>query len=1030
MARTISGLLTNGQTLSPGDLPLTVALDGAVRALDVSAGVLSVYSGAINDLGTLVSYTLDGVDLVAGGIYANGNGADTAAFTGGQRNGLVAAGAATVYNYGTVAAETGIGVSLASGGQVWNGNATDAGAIISAALDGVRLDGGLVANAGTIASHTADGVIGADFVSNGSDADTVALIDGVVGVAVAAGGQVQNFGTVLGAGTAVSLVNGGSVANGSPATLHAVIAGGAGILAAGSGPVTVANYATIAAVGTAVTLGQGLVFNGDDGDSTASIVAGAVGVAQLPGAGGGLVVDNAGTILAKVGVQLVQGTVSNGSVADPGALIAGSGIGAAFTGAGGLLVNAGTITGGATGVLLSADTAVRNGDEFTRAATIAGGQIGVVALNQPASNIVNGATIDGTTGVWLDVGGSLRNGSATDVGAVISGSGDGVAAASGAVSITNFGTILGQTAIDLAPATRYSGVADAATADGAVYNYGTLASTVANGTAVTLGAGNDQLFLSPGSIIIGKVVGGAGGNLLALTADGGGVGVISGIGSQYVGFQTYAVDPGADWLFNGANLFAFGSTLHNAGTMALGYAATIDIEGALVGSGRFDFGPGGGSTLMLALAASGGAGAVFAPAVSHLAVGDSVVFEGLAGALGSAVVPKVVVGAGGTAIEDQFGHVLVTLSSLTEASAGETLVASYSASGGSITLGAVGAAVFAPVPTQAVVTPPTAPPLPAPVVAPVVVVPAPPAPLPLPPLGQTLPPGLIDSVPPSAISVLASLSGGTTANTFYNASITNVVAGSTVLAGPGNDTVTLGGGDYGVTLGGYNDVVTAGVGRHGVAGSLGGATIRLGDGYDSVSAGGYNNMIAVGANAGGAGFTLIDAGMGNATVLVGNGNSEVVAGGYGDRVSVGGGVNYIFGSPAASGSTISGNATVTLGDTPGITSHDWVFLNGYGNVVNLSAGVNHVTSGQGNDVFNVNAFGGELDLSRFNTPPWSGDVINLHDFGGGASLAGVRTVSGWDTVFTFTNAHSQVAAVVIKGDSGVSAAALASHLAF
>ena len=266
----------------------------------------------------------------------------------------------------------------------------------------------------------------------------------------------------------------------------------------------------------------------------------------------------------------------------------------------------------------------------------------------------------------------------------------------------------------------------------------------------------------------------------------------------------------------------------------------------------------------------------------------------------------------------------------------------------------------------------------------------------------------------------------------YNTNTSGASAGSTIIAGAGNNTVSVGAGDFAVTYAGYNNSFTSnGNGNHLITGSLGNAIITVnGAGYQTITAGGYNNVITVGGNAGGSGFTIINAGEGNETVTAGSGNNAIYAGGYGDRITVAGGTNLIFGTPAAGSSTIGGNATVNLGDTAGTASFDWVFLAGYGNTVNLSAGVNTIAARLGNDTFHVNAHGGTLDLTGFNYT----DHLVLSDFIGGAAYtiscathATDSSLAANDTRYVVTNASSQQATLILHNVGAQNASYLTSH---
>src|SRR6185503_13151909 len=87
-----------------------------------------------------------------------------------------------------------------------------------------------------------------------------------------------------------------------------------------------------------------------------------------------------------------------------------------------------------------------------------------------------------------------------------------------------------------------------------------------------------------GSRLIGMAEG-AGGTL-NLAGDGG-VGTLTGLGSQFTGFAQYAVLAGANWTLTGTNTIALGAALTDSGTlvtqgMLQGFQLSIDGLGALL----------------------------------------------------------------------------------------------------------------------------------------------------------------------------------------------------------------------------------------------------------------------------------------------------------------------------------------------------------------------------------------------------------------------------------------------------------------
>ncbi len=239
-------------------------------------------------------------------------------------------------------------------------------------------------------------------MTNGSAADTAALIEGASGVFVAhASATIANFGTIQGTGAGgagVYLAGGGKVTNGSAGDTTALIEGGPNGIAANYFAATIANFGAISGGTNGVRLQEGgAVTNGSAANTTASITGFFTGVLAD---GAPATVANFGTIQGAVGygVSLATGgTVTNGSTADHGALVEGF-------------------------------------------------HSGVNARALPAK-VVNFGTIEATanfsTGVYLYSGGSVTNGSATDTAALITGFRGVYGGGAGTLTVTNFGAIAG-----------------------------------------------------------------------------------------------------------------------------------------------------------------------------------------------------------------------------------------------------------------------------------------------------------------------------------------------------------------------------------------------------------------------------------------------------------------------------------------------------------------------------------------------------------------------------------------------------------
>ncbi|HXV00987.1 MAG TPA: hypothetical protein VG166_10860 [Caulobacteraceae bacterium] len=532
---------------------VTNAAGGAITGY--SGVVMAAGSGVVDNQGLIAATGKYGVYLAGGGLVTNGGAGNTAATIRGVIA-IEADHAATLHNYGTLtgAGTQSAAGYFKAGGLAINGSATDTSATMSGHAIAFLFNNaaGTLANYGSIIA-TGTAAIGVEFgdgglVTNGSEADTTAVIEAtaaaiIVGVQA---GTVRNFGTLIsgygaGAGvTGVYLTAGGTVTNGSAADTSALIdTVGMGVGISGvSGALT--NYGTIETTGTAgiaALMAGGSVTNGSKLDTTALIQGSAFGVA-VGGAPG--TVTNFGTVLGgysadglEFGVYMIAGgIITSGSASDNTARIGGF-VGVYIKNAVGTVTNFGTVGGAnsAAGVGLQKGGLIVNGSASDTIALIQG-YIGVVG-EAAAITVHNFGSIEAGGGpgvltlqegaVALMAGGLVTNGSSTDTTALLTGV-FGVTAQTIAATVNNFGSIVGElvgvytsaggkitngSASDTAASIvgPNAGV-DVATTAGTVINFGTIRGglvgydgvAMVNGGVLTNGSATDHAALISGFI--------------------------------------------------------------------------------------------------------------------------------------------------------------------------------------------------------------------------------------------------------------------------------------------------------------------------------------------------------------------------------------------------------------------------------------------------------------------------------------------------------------------------------------------------
>jgi T5SS/PEP-CTERM-associated repeat protein len=528
-------------------------------------------------------------------------------------------------------------------------NGTIVAGLFTGAIFGVASDGGdTVINNGTITGGPVYAInLSSGSIQNGWNGQQSALISGALGgVALLDSGLVQNGGTIATTGTtsATVFLGSGTVDNGQLGDTLATISGGFnGVEIAGAG--TVNNDGTITNMfSDAVYLGAGLVTNGQIGDNTAWIDAGAGGNGVSINQGVGTVV-NYGTITggSASGAYLgLGGTVTNGSVLDPTALISGALTGVLLTGVG-ALINYGTVSATDSASPFVAGASLVAGSMILNsgiAATIVGDDWGA-STHDGSALVINGGTIEATSasglGLDLNAGGTVINGTGPGSEATISGAYDGVRISAGAAgagaSVVNDGTIEGATGVD------FQSGPTAAT--GTLTNDGLVESmTGPGGNAVVFGTGTERLVLQSAGAFIGEVVGGSAGNSTTMELASGTNGALSSLATDsgtvsdntgsfgFSSFETIAVDSGATWIIDAPGTL---DTVSNAGALSLS-GGSVSVTGSISNSGSLTI---TGNTLVATAGALLDTGIIAVSADGTLqADGSGVTVSGILGTTG------------------------------------------------------------------------------------------------------------------------------------------------------------------------------------------------------------------------------------------------------------------------------------------------------------------------------------------------------------------------------------------------------------
>jgi hypothetical protein len=296
------------------------------------------------------------------------------------------------------------------------------------------------------------------------------------------------------------------------------------------------------------------------------ITGGAGSFALNYGPGGG-----DGVVLHQPGAVTNYGSISGGAGAFAGAQgYGGSGGEGVVLAAGGTLTNGGSITGGAAGYGyydgVGGAGVVVAGGVLTNGGTIAGGSaygngsgIGGDGLDGGGS-IFNTGVIDGGSGGQGGTGVRMHYGELTNTGNIAGGNGG----AGGSGVQLSSGTLINEGVISGGAGSGNGGGAGVFITGGTLVNAGTISGgTRLDGAAVSAVAiqGNQGavLVIDPGARFNGSVAVYSG--TAALELGGTAAGTLSGLGTQFTGFDPVTVDAGSNWTLAGKDTLGGGTIL-------------------------------------------------------------------------------------------------------------------------------------------------------------------------------------------------------------------------------------------------------------------------------------------------------------------------------------------------------------------------------------------------------------------------------------------------------------------------------------
>ena len=568
---TISGTYAFGITLSDAATqnPATVTGSGLINVTSASSNGIygsNATAWSIYNFGT-VSARSHGIFLAAGGTVANRAGT----ISGYYRGIDIIGGTGTVTNAALIAAVKYEGVRLdngtvsnLSGGTIAGGGTYASVYVLQGGLvenasgatigNGVRIDGsiGTVMNAGAINSGTSS-VAGVQLAAGGTVTNSGSIVAPNAGVVLGAAGVVNNsVGAVINADTAVSLST-GSVSNaGLISSGHTAIAFGqggtvtnlaGGVLSAAASATSVVidfggagsfdNFGTVNAALTGIELAAGGAVTNEAG---ATITAATEAILAF-GASATVVNDGYITQTEPARLYSVVWLQSGGLVTNTGVISAANNESAIG------IVGSGTVDN--SGVLLGS-VYIGGQATLTNSGTMDGANIfGMATVSNTGSidaelRLSHGATINNAAGATITGGNyaiySLYGGILDNHG-VIAGQIKGVRMALSPISVVNYGTISGGTALDI-----FSSMAGQNT----VVNFGSIL-----GNVLFEGIAAGLLVVDPGAVFTGTIDGGSVGSSIELAMGNGVADTLAGFGTSIVNIGNIAFDTGASWTIRG-----------------------------------------------------------------------------------------------------------------------------------------------------------------------------------------------------------------------------------------------------------------------------------------------------------------------------------------------------------------------------------------------------------------------------------------------------------------------------------------------